>query len=74
MATAVTGLLPGLTMPAALLVGRYDLVTGPEQIAAFRAAVPPGEVHEFAESAHFVQSEQADEYADLVSRVAAGRR
>ncbi len=73
MGTPVTGLLPGLTMPAALVVGRYDLVTGPEQIAAFRAAVPHGEVHEFAESAHFVQLEQAEEYADLVSRMAAAR-
>ena len=73
MATSVVDLLPGLTMPAALLVGRHDLVTGPEQIAAFRAAVPHGEVHEFAGSAHFVQLEQAEEYADLVSRVAAAR-
>lgn len=66
----VTGLLPRLTMPAVLIVGRHDLVTGPEQIAAFRAAVPHGEVHEFADSGHFVQLEQAEEYADLVSRVA----
>lgn len=66
----VTSLLPRLTMPAALLLGRHDLVTGPEQIAAFRDGVPHGEVHEFADSGHFVQLEQADEYADLVSRVA----
>jgi len=32
--------------------------------------VPRGEVHEFADSGHFVQLEQADGYADLVSRVA----
>ncbi len=73
MATPVTDLLPGLTMPAALVLGKHDLVTGPDQIAAFRAAVPHGEVHEFAESAHFVQLEQAEEYATLVSRVAAAR-
>lgn len=68
--TPVTDLLPRLTMPATLVVGRYDLVTGPRLTAAFREAVPHGEVHEFAESAHFVQLEQADEYADLVTRVA----
>jgi proline iminopeptidase len=73
MATPVTGVLPSLTVPAVLVVGRHDLVTGPGQIAAFRSAVPHGEVREFAESAHFVQLEQAEEYADLVSRVAAAR-
>lgn len=66
-AVPVTDLLPRLTMPAALLVGRYDLVTGPVQVAAFRDAVPHGEVHEFAASAHFVQLEEADAYAELIT-------
>jgi proline iminopeptidase len=70
MVRPVTGLLPRLTMPAALIVGRHDLVTGPEQVAAFRTAVPHGEVREFADSGHFVRLEQAGEYADLVSRMA----
>lgn len=67
----VTDLLPRLTMPATLIVGGHDLVTGPVLVAEFRGAVPHGEVHEFAESAHFVQLEQAREYADLVARSAA---
>jgi proline iminopeptidase len=66
-AQPVTHLLPHLTVPAALLVGRYDLVTGPVQVAAFRDGVPRGEVHEFTASAHFAQLEEADAYAELVT-------
>ncbi len=60
-------LLSGLTMPATLITGHYDLVTGPAQVEAFR---PHGEVHVFAESGHFVQLEEAEAYADLVTTLA----
>jgi proline iminopeptidase len=64
-------LLSGLTVPATLIKGRYDLVTGPAQLEAFR---PHGEVHYFAESGHFVQLEEAEAYADLVTTRVRPRR
>jgi proline iminopeptidase len=63
-------LLPALSrlqMPALLIVGKSDLVTSPEQVGAFRRQVPHGQVEVFGHSGHFVQLEQADEYAALVT-------
>jgi proline iminopeptidase len=63
-------LLPALSrlqMPALLIVGKSDLVTSPEQVDAFRRQVPHGQVEVFDHSGHFVQLEQADEYAALVT-------
>jgi proline iminopeptidase len=62
-------LLSGLSVPATLITGRFDLVTGPAQLAAFRESVPHGQVREFAESGHFVQLEQAGEYTELIARL-----
>ncbi|HEY3501193.1 MAG TPA: alpha/beta fold hydrolase [Actinocatenispora sp.] len=59
-------LLVGLTVPALLIKGRYDLTTGPEQIAGFRRHVPTGRVEMFDASAHFPQFEEPDRYATSV--------
>jgi len=63
--------LSGLTMPATLIKGRYDLITGPAQLDAFR---PHGDVHYFAESGHFVQLEEPEAYADLITTLVRPRR
>jgi proline iminopeptidase len=65
----VLDLLSGLTVPATLIVGRYDLVTGPVQREAFRKSVRHGQIREFTESGHFVQLEQPDEYAGLIGQL-----
>jgi pimeloyl-ACP methyl ester carboxylesterase len=49
------------------MVGKSDLVTAPEQIDAFRSLAPDGRVEVFGHSGHFVQLEQAEEYAELVT-------
>jgi proline iminopeptidase len=60
-------MLTGLQMPALLIVGTSDLITSPEQTDAFRSQVPHGRVEMFDHSGHFVQLEQAEEYAALVT-------
>jgi pimeloyl-ACP methyl ester carboxylesterase len=60
-------MLSGLQMPALLIVGESDIVTSPGQISAFRGQVPNGQVEVFGHSGHFVQLEQAKEYAALVT-------
>jgi proline iminopeptidase len=59
-------LLAGLSVPALLIKGRYDLTTGPEQLDGFRRHVPAGRVEIFASSAHFPQVEEPDRYATSV--------
>ncbi len=54
-------------MPTLLIVGKSDLVTSPDQIHVFRDQVPHGRVEVFDHSGHFVQLEQAEEYAALVT-------
>lgn len=58
-------LLAGLSVPAVLIIGGHDLVTGPAQVEAFR---PHGEVLEFPDAGHFVQLEEPEAYAAAVSR------
>jgi proline iminopeptidase len=60
-------MLAELATPAILIKGKYDLVTGPGQLGAFRAKVPHGEVRHFEESGHFVQLEESEAYAELVT-------
>jgi proline iminopeptidase len=67
-------LLPGLRMPALLILGGSDLVTTPEQADAFRSLVPDGRAEVFDRSAHFVQFEQAEEYSALVTAFVLERR
>jgi proline iminopeptidase len=59
-------MLSGLTVPATLVTGAYDLVTGPAQVEAFRERVAGGRFREYAQSGHFVQLEEPESYADLV--------
>ncbi|GAA3513076.1 alpha/beta fold hydrolase [Actinocatenispora rupis] len=59
-------LLAGLSVPALLIKGRYDLTTGPEQIDGFRRHVPTGRIEVFDSSAHFAQFEEPDRYATSV--------
>ncbi|GIL29746.1 alpha/beta fold hydrolase [Actinocatenispora comari] len=63
---SMVGLLPGLAVPALLMKGRYDLVTGPSQLAAFRAEVPGGRVELFPRSAHYPQLEEPELYQATV--------
>ena len=63
-------MLAGLTMPATLIIGGHDLVTGPAQVAAFERWVPHGQVRRFPNAGHFVQLEEPAAYAELVSRIA----
>ncbi|MEV0843392.1 alpha/beta hydrolase [Actinocatenispora sera] len=63
---SMVGLLPGLAVPALLMKGRYDLVTGPSQLAAFRAEVPDGRVELFPRSAHYPQLEEPELYQTTV--------
>lgn len=68
----VLPLLAHVTMPAALIVGGHDLITGPAQVAAFERLVPHGEVLRFPEAGHFVQLEEPEPYAEAVVRLASG--
>lgn len=71
----VVSLLDGLTVPATLILGGHDLVTGPAQVAAFERFVPFGRVLRFPDAGHFVQLEDARAYAEAITAVAgsAGR-
>jgi proline iminopeptidase len=62
----VLPLLANVTVPATLVVGGHDLVTGPGQVAAFERLVPHGRVVRFPDAAHFVQLEEPEAYAELV--------
>jgi pimeloyl-ACP methyl ester carboxylesterase len=64
-------LLAGVTMPATLILGGHDLVTGPEQVAAFERFVPHGRVLRFPEAGHFVQLEEPEAYAEAIRTAAA---
>jgi pimeloyl-ACP methyl ester carboxylesterase len=57
------------SLPDGVALSGEALLADCEAVAAFRDVVPHGEVHEFAESAHFVQLEEAAAYADLVTRL-----
>lgn len=59
--------LARLSVPALLIRGAYDLATGPAQQAAFRELVPGGLAELFERSGHFVQLEEPDRYARLVT-------
>lgn len=61
-------LLAGLRVPALLITGEHDLVTAPEQVAAFRREVPGGEVANFTGAGHFVQLERQADYTAAVTR------
>jgi proline iminopeptidase len=68
-------LLAGLRRPALLILGQSDLVTSPDQAAAFERDVPDGRVRVFGNSSHFVQFEEAAEYAgEIIRCVTAGPR
>lgn len=67
-------LLPGLAVPAELIIGGHDLVCGPRQVAAFRAGVADSRVHEFPQAGHFVVLEEPGSYADLVISATDGGR
>ena len=67
-------LLPGLKIPALLIVGGHDPLTSPEQREACRAA-PRSQVLEFPAAGHFVHADDSLNYAGAVSgfvRSAAG--
>lgn len=66
MREPVTPLLASVTMPATLIVGGHDLVTGSGQVAAFERLVPHGRVLRFPNASHFVQLEEPEAYADAV--------
>lgn len=55
-----------LEMPALLIQGRHDHVTGPEQAAAFARAVVRGRTVVFERSSHFARFEEPDLYAQTV--------
>jgi len=52
--------------PALLITGRYDHVTCPKQIEAFKNNVVKGEHILFQESAHFPRYEQSEEFSTTV--------
>jgi proline iminopeptidase len=60
-------MLARLWMPALLISGKFDLVLSPDQIEAFERDAADGRVEVFANSGHFVQLEQAQEYAKTVT-------
>lgn len=64
--TSLQPQLGKLTMPALLILGRYDRVTAPDQVQAFKQAVPRGRTVVFEHSAHFVRFEEPDRYARSV--------
>jgi proline iminopeptidase len=70
MREPLLALLAGITVPATLIIGGHDLVTGPAQVAAFERLVPHGQVTRFPDAGHFVQLEEPEAYAELVSRIA----
>ena len=51
-----------LTMPALIMVGKYDGAIGPEQMRALAAGIPNALFDEFNQSAHFVYEEQPDKF------------
>ena len=63
----VLPLLPEVRCPAVLIRGKADLVTTPEMVAAFTAAVPGGEVTTFERSGHFAYQEEPDVYCQVVT-------
>jgi proline iminopeptidase len=60
-------LLPELRVPALVIRGAADLVMTPRQLSAFRVTLPHGTAVEVPEAGHFVQFEQPDRYAELVT-------
>ncbi len=63
----VTGRLSQIRQPALLIHGRYDYVTAPDQVAAFRRRVKHGVVVTFENSSHFARVEEPDRYGQVVT-------
>jgi proline iminopeptidase len=61
-------LLKRITQPALLIKGVSDPATSKTEIERFRTDVPRGTVEFFEHSGHFAQYEEAEKYADLVTR------
>lgn len=59
-------LLAGLRVPSLLVRGEHDLVTPPDMVRRYEAAVADGAVHVFGSSAHFPYREEPEAYAELV--------
>jgi proline iminopeptidase len=59
--------LKEITAPALMILGRYDHVTPPDQVEAFRNG-PNRTVEMFDQSSHFVHVEQADAFSRSVLR------
>ena len=51
-----------LTMPALVMVGRYDGAIGPEQMQALAARLPNALFDKFDQSAHFIYEEQPGKF------------
>ena len=66
-------LLPGVRCPAMLMRGVLDLVTTPDMVAAFTAALPAGTVRTFGRSGHFAYLEEPDRYEQIVTEFVAGQ-
>jgi proline iminopeptidase len=61
-------LLTRITQPALLIKGVSDPATSTTEIERFRTDVPHGTVEFFEHSGHFAQYEEAERYADLITR------
>jgi proline iminopeptidase len=59
--------LAALGQPSLLLRGESDLVTSPQMVQAYDAAVPRGRIHPLARAAHFPCHEVAADYASVVT-------
>lgn len=60
-------LLPTLEMPALLITGGRDTISGAELSEAFRAASPANQLIEFPEAGHFAHADTPDAYAAAVT-------
>lgn len=60
-------LLPTLGVPALLITGGRDTISGAEIRAAFRAASPANQLIEFPEAGHFAHADAPDAYAAAVT-------
>ncbi len=64
--SSMVPLLSGLAVPALLIKGQHDLVTGPGQLQGFQEQVTGGQLTIFPNSGHFVQLEEPEDYASTV--------
>jgi proline iminopeptidase len=60
-------LLPTLEMPALLITGGRDTISGAELRAAFRAASRANQLIEFPEAGHFAHADNPDAYAAAIT-------